>query len=72
MSKNKQIVLELLQFFKNFSGNIFTGTKVYSYRDVANAIEGTIEEALEDGYQKGFAEADASNYFEVRYKGDND
>ena len=68
MNKDKLLVKEFIEFLKNHKGYINTNSNTIDYRTLARALENTIAAALEDGYQKGFRECDAANYFEVKAK----
>lgn len=55
---DKHIVKDLLQYFNNHPGYIDTGNGIYNYKKIRRAIIKCLRQAMEDGYRKGYIEAE--------------
>ena len=55
---DKQIVEDFLHFLNTHKGNMVTGADLtYNYRELRKAIINCLNQAMEDGYNKGSMEA---------------
>lgn len=68
---DKQIVEDFLNFLNNHRGYIVTDTdNTYNYIELRKAIINCLNQAMEDGYNKGSMEANinASHYITIGRK----
>ena len=70
---DKQIVEDFLNFLNNHRGYIVTDTdNTYNYLELRKAIINCLNQAMEDGYKKGYIEAEANALYDVSMSGKKD
>ena len=70
---DKQVVEDFLHFLNNHRGYIVTDTdNTYHYLELRKAIINCLNQAMEDGYKKGYIEAEAAALYDVTIGGHKD
>lgn len=70
---DKQIVEDFLHFLNTHKGYIVADTdNTYNYLELRKAIINCLNQAMEDGYNKGHIEAEAQALYDVSIAGKKD